>query len=66
MTEQRPCEQTYILENEIISPDDINTLASRNNFLYWVCDNEGKISLEELYKIANAVRDNWKRFHASC
>lgn len=64
--ELRPCERTYILENEIISPDDINTLASRNNFLYWVCENEGKASLEDIYNIANAVRDNWDRYIKSC
>lgn len=63
--EIRPCEQTYILNTQIITPDDINDLASRNNFMYWVCDNEGKVSLEEIHSIATAVRDNWKRFIAS-
>ena len=59
----RPCERSIKLKNHSsITPDDINSLASNAIMFAKLIQ---QVEPDEAKAIAEAVEDNWNRFHAS-
>jgi len=64
----RPCLQTHKLSNGMtITPGDINILASGGErFTIWILENSSWITGQDIVIVAEAIKDNWKRFYDSC
>jgi hypothetical protein len=64
----RPCDRTFTdsAGNEW-TPDLINKYASKAEALAtYICENEKYLKKDDIVQICDAVRDNWKRYWASC
>lgn len=64
----RPCEKTFTdsAGNEW-TPELINKYASKAEALAtYICENEKYLTKADIVKICDGVRDNWKRYWASC
>lgn len=65
---ERACETSFIdsAGNEW-TPELINKYASKAEALAtYICENEKYLSKADIVKLCAAVKDNWKRYWASC
>jgi len=63
----RPCEKTYNFSGLILNPDEINAMASygMHRWLLYVKRHGFNLTVDEIYQVAEAISDNWKRYYES-
>lgn len=64
----RPCDRTFVdSAGNQWTPELINKFASKAEALAtYICENEKQLTKSDIVRICDGVRDNWKRYWASC